>query len=264
MFKIKFDHVISLGANCGCAMYLKRHHLRAASYPFDWLGGSSLVKRAYMIVNNFDNFMQYDALRFMEVSPDPIHDIWEEVTNGITYAHDFEKGGVLEEMFPAVRAKYDRRIKRFYRSIRESSRVLLVYWSRNSVVSTEDALEVQQVLSRFFGKELYLLVVQNEKGTEPYRETVLSDYVRMCHVDFHMEKYTVAPGITIGDTEMSDPIFARIRCAGKFKRCCRYWVVKSCAAIRASRFMLVFSRILCTFVPGRERRRALRDALRGK
>ena len=57
MFRKKFDLVMSLGYDCGCAMYLKKYNLRGYSCPFDWVYSSTFEKKIELIINDFDGFL---------------------------------------------------------------------------------------------------------------------------------------------------------------------------------------------------------------
>lgn len=247
MFKVKFDHVISIGEQCGCAMYLNRHRLRYASYPFDWLDNCPFSNRITLITNNLEGFLLEKNTEFYSHAKDPIHEIWIDKGTQFTFAHDFEKNCVKAEAFPQVKAKYDRRIARFYRHIREAKHVLLVWWGRDSVVAPEELLKGQAALSSFFGKPIHLLAIQNDKTASVCREEKLSEYVLRYVVDFHMYNYTEMPGVTIGDTQMSDPIFSKIRCAGKGITLFRH----TCANIVSS------------IIPFKSLRRSVRKRIRG-
>lgn len=162
MFRAKFDRVISIGEQCGCALYLRKHFLRFASYPLDWIGGPDFGTRVDLITRRFAGFLEREDLVFSEVTPDMKHDVWVNKVTGFHFVHDFDHGKAMDEAFPEVKRKYDRRIERFFRHIDAARRVLLVYWSRDKMVPAEELVPAQQRLSRFFGKDVYLLVIQHD------------------------------------------------------------------------------------------------------
>ena len=49
----KYDFVFSIGEACSCTQVLRQQGLQNASYPFDWLFGSTLVKRCEILANEF-------------------------------------------------------------------------------------------------------------------------------------------------------------------------------------------------------------------
>ena len=50
----KFDVIMSLGADCACAMYMKKHVMRTFSSPFDWLTHADFETRMNLILNDFE------------------------------------------------------------------------------------------------------------------------------------------------------------------------------------------------------------------
>ncbi|MBQ8743758.1 MAG: hypothetical protein IJZ18_01060, partial [Mailhella sp.] len=96
LFDRKFDYVISIGEDCPCAMYLKRHKLRDASYPFDWLRQATFEKRIELIVNDFCGFMKKENLRW-KAKPatgprDTENDIYDDIATDFQFFHDFKEG----------------------------------------------------------------------------------------------------------------------------------------------------------------------------
>ena len=108
--------IISLGFFCGVAKELKRFGLRKKSFPFDWLitDGETAIE---FIANDFSGFLDEDSLVRDVERPDIIHN-----KNCKTmFLHDFPVGKPLTEHLPANRKKYQRRIKRFYKTLRQGA-----------------------------------------------------------------------------------------------------------------------------------------------
>ena len=53
----KFDIIMSIGADCACAMYMKKHVMRTFSSPFDWLTHADFETRMDLIFNDFEKFL---------------------------------------------------------------------------------------------------------------------------------------------------------------------------------------------------------------
>lgn len=118
----KYDLVCSIGSDCGCAGHLVRNRLRRASYPLDWVGTwyNGIVGVAHLVESDFSGFLQLENLRREPNPPraaqdDHDHDYYHDVGLRIDTAHDFPVDVSLEEAYPDVRVKYDRRICRFVR-----------------------------------------------------------------------------------------------------------------------------------------------------
>lgn len=90
----RFDRVISLGENCGCANYLRAFYLRDAAYPFDWLGGAAFKRRVELILNDFLGFLEKDNLE--KVGTHENGDIYKDKNIGLISPHDFSKGAILD------------------------------------------------------------------------------------------------------------------------------------------------------------------------
>ena len=122
-----YDLVLPLGGKCSCAQVLQKRGLRLASYPFDWLYGSNLRGRTDLVMKGFCGWLEKGDLR--ERPPVPWNDkaIYENTVTGLGYSHDFLLGQSLDEQYPDVKAKYDRRIARLLQNLSAAKRTLL-FW----------------------------------------------------------------------------------------------------------------------------------------
>lgn len=134
--KHSYDIIYSLGAACSTAGFLNKHFLRDTSGPFDWWAVTVCPEhfecRIRLICTHFEGFMQKenmepDPLSFPEHGDKLFDNYSDRLGPGFHFPHDFPTGVPFEEAYPKVKAKYDRRIARFYRRIQESERVLLVW-----------------------------------------------------------------------------------------------------------------------------------------
>lgn len=122
--EIEFKHVVSLGHACAVAHEMEHLGLRSHSGPFDWQGSASLEATIELIKNNFKVF-------FDNLTPDTL---WQRQVPScylmkacsIYFVHDFSEYKPLAEQIPAVKEKYERRVKNFYRDIVEPT--LFVYY----------------------------------------------------------------------------------------------------------------------------------------
>lgn len=111
---LNFKHYISLGYSCYIAMELEDLFLRDSSYPFDWIE-STLIGVEECIKNNFDGFLKYEDLFQLK----KYHHAYRNTRYGFSFLHDFKRNYSLKSQLKGVQKKYDRRIKRFYKSISE-------------------------------------------------------------------------------------------------------------------------------------------------
>ena len=163
MKKESFDFVCSLGSSCLCATALRDAGLRFSSGPFDWLYGPPLKNRVDTVVGDFAGWFESEDFEFVGNPEKFEHDSYANRRTGYTFPHEFDLGRPFAESYPGVRAKYDRRIARFYERIRASRRVLFV-WLENPLVddrpSDDEVAASHKALSeKFPGVQVELLVV---------------------------------------------------------------------------------------------------------
>ena len=110
--KKRFDRIVSLGSFCSVAMELEKKGLREASYPFDWMISDRLEEILHLMQNDFADFL----------NPAFIHsehrkEVCFNEKTGMHFYHDFNGNDTIEAQIPALKEKYERRIRRFYSDI---------------------------------------------------------------------------------------------------------------------------------------------------
>ncbi|MFB6467605.1 DUF1796 family putative cysteine peptidase [Cytobacillus sp. Hz8] len=157
--KGKYDAVFSLGDLCLASIQLKKHNLRPFSGVLDWMASPSLSDVNRLLTNRFVGFMDYDNLRIIGYAgPEMIcvsDDGYQFVSN-----HDFGSDkNSLQYLgsYHEVRAKYDRRIKRFLKTMSSAKRILFV----RTEGSFEEALELQTVLSKLVKRDFRVLLINH-------------------------------------------------------------------------------------------------------
>lgn len=215
MLNKKYDFVVSIGEDCACAMYLNKFLLRTRSYPFDWLCNASFETRIDLILNDFDGFLLHDNMRWFSKPTSGLRDVknenYEDMATHFFFYHDFTAGIEFEEIYPIVREKYNRRIKRFYDAINNSKRVLLVWWSRDKIIPKQTIIKAQQKLSKKFGKNISLLIFEHHPGADLTFDA-LSEYITVARG--HL---TVPENTTAGNEKLCDMVFSKIKRSGKYK-----------------------------------------------
>ncbi len=113
----KFKHIVSLGYFCSPALEFKRIKRRSCSLPFDWLITSSFEKLFELIKCDFCDFLNPEFLFQLKQHPNYYRNTkWE-----IDFYHDFSAYKPLENQLDNVTQKYNRRITRFFETIKEPS-----------------------------------------------------------------------------------------------------------------------------------------------
>ena len=185
IFKIKYDFVCSIGENCATAAYLKMCCLRDASYPFDWVAGMPVPQRVDMLLNGFPHFLRKEDLVPEDFYPfgqdketgTPVKTFRDKFTN-VIFVHDFTNTKSLDEEYPGVKAKYDRRIKRLLQKIQDSKRILLVSRQWEDPYNYQEILDMQKNLSKAYPDKLInLLCLENDVTKTAPEYISLSEHV---------------------------------------------------------------------------------------
>lgn len=167
LFKIKYDFIFSIGEACSCTQSLRAVGLQNRSFPFDWVYKSTLMERTEMIQNNFQNWLSENAMEHLgeRLSNNTPRNVYRNKLTGVVFNHDFPAQQALEKSYPAVEAKYNRRIARLYSLIRSSQNVLVVFLSAPNTTnhySTEQIIQSEKTLSECFpGVNIHLLHIVN-------------------------------------------------------------------------------------------------------
>lgn len=120
----KFKHIVSLGFFCSVASELDRFEFRDASYPFDWVI-IDLHDVVALIETRFSNFLNVTESSRHEDYPSIV-----KCPSGADFYHDFPAECLVGNILDEVKAKYKRRIDRFYNAIKRPT--LFLRYVRNS------------------------------------------------------------------------------------------------------------------------------------
>ena len=165
--KKKYDLIFGIGAACSCTQALRKSKLQLASYPLDWLFGSDFIGRVDFLISEFKGFIEKSDLAFSFSNRSSSCDAYANKRTGIVFNHDFPGGVPLEESYPVVRAKYDRRIARLLNNIQRAKSVLVVYMETPETkqhTSNEEILCGWQKLKEKYSKDSGIqLLIFNKK-----------------------------------------------------------------------------------------------------
>lgn len=246
----KFDIAYSIGNTCGAAMYLRRHMMRFAAGPFDWLAGGSFHTRAEAILSEFKDFLNREDLELRERDFDHDlvheHDYYYNNRNQLRHYHDFKAGMPLSETFPAVQNKYQRRINRFLNDLRQS-KVLLIWFSLNESTTDTDLLQYCRQIIQKYGRNIHFLIIEHSKDSDIiYRR--LDDNVEH-YQSFLQTQHRKGPFVTLGDVTKVNKILKR-------------YIVRNSRMLLFKKIIYKFAaRILTSVVPNKRMRRELRRKL---
>lgn len=180
-----YDLIISLGAACSCTQALRACELQNFSYPFDWVCGTKFIDRISILTNEFKDWFNIEDLEFMEYCE--LRDIYHNKKTGMIFNHDFPRYSVLETDYKKVQKKYNRRIKRLFRLIQKSNRILFVYIDTPDNI---DKLQDNSVLvngynllnQNYPSKDINLLYLNC--GQEPFHEEQITNKILKITFDY--------------------------------------------------------------------------------
>lgn len=178
--KKRFDAIISIGNLCASTENLRKCQLQFYTYPIDWVAGGDVIHRTKLILNGCENLIQLETLeKFAEntLSRVPKH-VCKNTANQMVFNHDFPLHQTIEESFPAVKAKYDRRIARLQKHMAESDSILFVWLDsiiENADCSYEKIEQAYELIKEKFGDKASFLALKNEAGRS-YKDRIEKDY----------------------------------------------------------------------------------------
>jgi len=251
MKKKEYDIIYSLGADCGCAFYLKRHNLRSYSGPFDWLTGASFETRLNLILSDFEDFLNKDSIKPLIQDNHPTnlnYSLYQDINLGFYFYHDFSAELSFEDALSEVQKKYQRRIKRFYKKIQNSDRALLIWFSRYSPVSDELSKELcAKVIEKFNNKVDFLLIEKDEsKNLGEIEKIELLPNVVKYKLDTVILNGT--DNETLGNQIDCDKIFNQYEL-----------IIKNDVKLNKLKAFMV--KFICIFIPNKTKKKEIRNKL---
>lgn len=245
---LKYNLFVSLGEDCACTSYLRDCKLQFASFPFDWLTHASFEKRIELVCNNFKDFLNFNDLYNLnfEKNPDIHFDSYGNKSTDFYHYHDFAPGVPLDESYPDVKAKYDRRIKRFYREIKTAKEILFVWFSRDKKLSDEQLKSALSKLNeKFPNKKIDLLILENnfEMTNKNIEEYQISENITKYIFDNKTFCTNNPLDECMGNKELTYKIFN--------KYAIKLSIIKSCS--------IIIKKIFLNLIPSRK----LRNKIRG-
>ena len=257
LLRARYDFVCSLGPDCGCAGHLIKSRLRRESYPLDWLGTwtLSLTRVAEIVRDEFAGFLKLENIRTIPPpkpvqTPDGVLDDTRHAWCGddalhIVIPHDFPIDRPIAEVYPEVRRKYDRRIARFYRTMRSSKRVLMVYWTWRNSPEPDDILAAAGIFRAKFPESRVDLLVMRHRDGAGVDARELADGVVLVDAPIHPAGSNPA----FGDIPFNCRLFGAIRLRGKRRALFREWLQRTAIKTKA------------LFIFDHDKRRAYRQRL---
>lgn len=251
MIKKEYDFILSIGEDCACTAYLRNHNLQMLSYPFDWLTKAAFETRLELILNDFENFLNLEDLKFLEKTPEMFNDkhcdYYENTRNGFYYFHEFPKDEDPKNSFDEVKDKYDRRIKRTYESIQSAERVLFVWLSHSKNTPDDLIISLHNKIIQKFNKNIDFLIIENDssKSINEIEQREISPGITKFELD--TATFDKNGNATQGNKKNLDKVFKQYKLSK---------AVRSKLYYDSQKFLIKF---VCVFIPVKSWRKKLRD-----
>lgn len=251
-----YDVIFSLGADCACASYMKRHAIRSCSGPFDWLTKAPLETRVELVCNDFSGFMNISDFHYLDNSSlfvsDNGCDCYENSRTGLHFYHDFKANVPFEQAFDEVQAKYLRRIRRFYSAVNESRRVLFLWFAHNHN-NFENIERYHSEIECKFSKKIDVVCIENDSCFDLDKCDRFDFNDRLVYYKLNTMVYDDdGMPTTLGRVEACDPLFAAYQLRHQKFNYLRQMLLRS--AVKGA----------CVLVPFRHYRKQIRQKLNAK
>ena len=124
-----YDFIFSLGASCAVSQSLRDAGLQFASFPFDWIASPGLMAEVEMVESGFANWFEREDLKLWDVRHEEgaVQRVYKNMRTGFGFPHEFTNAFGLDDGYEKTREKYDRRIERFFKTLRASKNALGIY-----------------------------------------------------------------------------------------------------------------------------------------
>lgn len=157
----KYKNAVSLGFFCSPAIELNYLNLRKSSYPFDWVISSKFNLVLELIDNGFKDFLNPEFLFQLKKYPQ----YYRNIKYDIDFYHDFDELKSFNKQIDKIKQKYDRRIARFYDTIREPTLFLRYICSTDEAIYIKNNYEKISILLRSYNANNAIIFVANRENS---------------------------------------------------------------------------------------------------
>lgn len=157
----KYQNVVSLGYFCSPAIELNYLNLRKSSLPFDWVISGNFGQVLELIDNNFKDFLEPEFLFQLKQYPQ----YYRNIKYNIDFYHDFDELKSFDRQIDKIKEKYDRRIARFYNTIKEPTLFLRYICSKEEAVYINNNYEKIKKLLKSYNVDNDIIFVANKEDS---------------------------------------------------------------------------------------------------
>ncbi len=155
-----YDVAIGLGGYCQVARAMHYNGIRYHAYPFDWLF-SPFDSVFEFIAKRGVHFLDKDTLVFVTGKPDYLgghRDHILDTVYGLQLLHDFEASPNFLKDYDSMKAKYERRVARFFAALDSKEKILFI---RHGITYMQAVLLDQLLHTRYPQLSYTILAVDN-------------------------------------------------------------------------------------------------------
>lgn len=243
----EYDIIYSIGRDCACSFYLQTNKLRTTSGPMDWITTADFKQRFDMLLTNFKDFMNPEYFEFLEKNPnitnDDKCDYYRNTKTGFDFYHDFPVGVPFSESFTSVAEKYNRRINRFYKNIKENKKVLLIWFSHYTDTNNKTIVNLCKKFCKHVNKKIDFLIIEHTEKLFIPKKTILAKNITKYNL--HTRDLTGQDPVN-GNKQLVNTIFQKYK-------------IKNNIIHKPTNKLLWFqTHVLCSLIPVRKWRRNAR------
>lgn len=200
---MKFDVIYSLGKNCACSEYLKKHNLRLKARPFDWIVSANNYAPFECILDEFNLFSDFSYLKVISQYDNTLK--VEHSKTKYLFLHDFFTNSSLSSQINPIHDKYQRRVVRFLQDLKSKKSVLLVWYGEDGTILDQKTVKkfVEKILAKY-GTHIYFTFIMYSKT--PYKDFANVSYLVMSEGNIKKRQ----EGFLQWDKYEIDPVFANI------------------------------------------------------
>lgn len=225
--KRNYDFIFSLGEDCACSVFLRDLKLQKASFPFDWLTNATFKTRIDLLVNNFKDFMNFKDFKLMQKDFNQInddnYDYYENIRNSFYFYHDFPVNTPIKDTFSQVKNKYMRRISRLYEHILKSKNILIVWYSKYTIVEVDEIIDSYKKLThKFKDNNIDLLILENSSESKENEFKIINISSHITKIIYECRKPDDPNLIFLGNKKKTHAILSEFRCTDRQENALKY------------------------------------------
>lgn len=201
--KNKYDLIFSIGEACSCTGALRSSGLQFTSYPMDWLFGANFKTRIYILLSEFERFIDKKDLVYAYSERSIKCDAYHNKYNDLIFNHDFPAGIKLAKSYYDIKEKYNRRISRLLNNIEKADSILVVYIEtpncKNKTPDNQIVTTFNKIVEKYKNKKIDLLYLSNNNDIKSINTNILTNHITKIVSNYKSKKENDLPYVVNND-----------------------------------------------------------------